>query len=326
MSMPLSFDGCKVLLHAPSAGAVERVHALLDVGAQVSVMAGQPHAVLQDLASRGLIDLVADVDPLQYDVVLRDRPRPAKVERQTAEAGSVTLVGGGPGDQGLLTVAGMQAIREADVIVCDRLAPLGALSQAKAEAEVVHVGKIPRGEFTPQEVINELLVEHARSGRRVVRLKGGDSFVFGRGGEEWNSCVAAGVPVRSIPGVSSAIAAAELIGVPVTHRSITPGFVVVSGHVAPDDPRNAVDWAALGRSGLTIVVLMGVSVLGQIAGSLIAAGMSAQTPAACIADASMPSQRSVTATLDTIDQIAAGAGIGAPAVTIIGPVVGALAR
>ena len=326
MSMPFPFDGCKVLLHAPASGVAERVHALLDSGARVSVMASRPDAVLHDLVTRGLVEVVADADPLQYDVVLRDRARPAEQTPARREAGSVTLVGGGPGDQGLLTIAGMQAIRDADVIVCDRLAPLGALVQARPEAEVIHVGKIPRGEFTPQEAINQLLVEHARAGRRVVRLKGGDSFVFGRGGEEWNACVAAGVSVRSIPGVSSSIAAAELVGVPVTHRSLTQGFIVVSGHVAPTDPRNTVDWPALARSGLTIVVLMGVAVMREIADTLIAAGLSPHTPAVCIADASMPSQRSVTATLDTIDRIAADKEIGAPAVTVIGSVVEALDR
>ena len=324
--MPFLIDGCKVLLHVPAADVAERIHALLDAGALVSVLSTQPDAVLRDLSSRGLIDLVVDVDPLQYDVVLRDRPRRTPSVMGESAVGGVTLVGGGPGDQGLLTIAGMQAIRDADVLVCDRLAPLGALAEAKADAEVIHVGKIPRGEFTPQEVINGLLVEHAQAGRRVVRLKGGDSFVFGRGGEEWNACVAAGVSVRSIPGVSSSIAAAELVGVPVTHRSLTQGFIVVSGHVAPADPRNTVDWSALARSGLTIVVLMGVAVLRDIADALIAAGLGPETPAACIADASMPSQRSVTATLDTIDRIAAGASIGPPAVTVIGSVVEALDR
>lgn len=324
--MPFPFDGCKVLLHAPAAGAEERIHALLDAGALVSVLSAQPDAVLLDLESRGLIDIVDDADPLQYDVVLRDRARQPAQSPANGERGSVTLVGGGPGDQGLLTIAGMQAIREADVLVCDRLAPLGALSAARADAEVVHVGKIPRGEFTPQEAINELLVRHARAGRRVVRLKGGDSFVFGRGGEEWNACVAAGLPVRSIPGISSSIAAAELIGVPVTHRSLTQGFIVVSGHVAPSDPRNTVDWAALARSGLTIVVLMGVAVLNEIVETLVGAGLSGDTPAACIADASMPSQRSVIATLETIDKTAADAEISAPAVTVIGRVVEALDR
>lgn len=326
MSMPFSLDGCKVLLHAPAAGIAERVHALLEAGAQVSVMATEPDSTLRDIASRELIDLVTDADPLQYDVVLRDRPRAEAVRPAADDVGTVTLVGGGPGDQGLLTIAGMQAIAEADVIVCDRLAPLGALSRARPGVEVIHVGKIPRGEFTPQEAINELLVARARAGLRVTRLKGGDSFVFGRGGEEWNACVAAGVPVRSIPGVSSSIAAAELIGVPVTHRSLTQGFIVVSGHVAPEDPRNTVDWSALARSGLTIVVLMGVAVLDDIAKTLIAAGMPEHTPAACIADASMPSQRSVTSTLSEIERAASDAGVGAPAVTVIGAVVSALAR
>ncbi|WP_106848924.1 uroporphyrinogen-III C-methyltransferase [Blastococcus sp. Marseille-P5729] len=328
MSTALSVGGRSVLLHSPGAGVAERIHALLTDGARVTVLETDPDATLRDLASRGLVELVTQADPMLYDVVVRDQSRTAEPVVVAADPvdGSVTLVGGGPGDEGLLTIAGLQAIRNADVIVCDRLAPLGALREARPDAEVVHVGKIPRGEFTPQAAINEMLVERAKAGKRVVRFKGGDSFVFGRGGEEWNACVAAGVPVRSIPGISSSIAAAELVGIPVTHRAVTQGFIVVSGHVAPGDERNDVDWAALASSRLTIVVLMGVAALPQIAERLIAEGLCAQTPAACIADASMPSQRSVCGTLADIGQKASAAGISAPAVTIIGKVVTALAR
>lgn len=329
MNSPISADGRAVLLHSPQPGVSERIQALLDAGARMTVRCANPDATLRDLASRRLIELVADADPLAFDIVLRDHERvmDARQERKVGDdSGRVTLVGGGPGDQGLLTIAGMQAVREADVLVCDRLAPLGALKEARPDAEVIHVGKIPRGEFTPQEAINDALIEHARSGKHVVRLKGGDSFVFGRGGEEWNACVAAGVPVDVIPGVSSAIAAAELVGIPVTHRAVTQGFIVVSGHVGPDDHRNAVDWGALASSGLTIVVLMGVAALRQIADRLIAEGLPSSTPAACVAGASMSSQRQVTGTLADIDRHAAEAGISAPAVTVVGHVVTALQR
>ena len=238
--------------------------------------------------------------------------------------GRVVLVGGGPGPLGLLTIAGLEAVRAADVLVCDRLAPLAALEQAKPGAEVVHVGKIPRGEFTPQEQINAILVDRALAGRRVVRLKGGDNFVFGRGGEEWNACVEAGIPVEVVPGVSSSIAVPALAGIPLTHRSLTQGFVVVSGHVTPEDPRSDIDWDALARLGLTIVILMGVAALPQITERLLRAGLDPATPAASIADGGMPSQRLVRGDLATLPAAAAAEDIGAPAVTVIGPAVSAL--
>ncbi|MGN7246722.1 uroporphyrinogen-III C-methyltransferase [Janibacter anophelis] len=238
--------------------------------------------------------------------------------------GRVLLVGGGPGDPGLLTLAGRDALAAADVVVTDRLAPIAAIAEHAPRAEVIHVGKIPRGEFTPQERINELLVEHARAGRVVVRLKGGDGYLFGRGGEEWQHCVAAGVPVEAIPGVSSAFSVPALAGIPVTHRGLSQGVAVVSGHVAPEDPRSEVDWAALATSRLTIVVLMGVATLGSIAETLITAGLSADTPAACIADGASPQQRSVRAPLSQIAAEADAGGFAPPAITVIGEVVDAL--
>ena len=242
----------------------------------------------------------------------------------TPATGRVVLVGGGPGDPGLLTIAGRDALAEADVVVTDRLGPVAAIAEHAPHAEVVHVGKIPRGPFTPQERINEILVEHARAGKVVVRLKGGDGFVFGRGGEEWQECRAAGVPVEVIPGVSSATSVPALAGIPVTHRGLTQGVAVVSGHVAPDDPRSDVAWEALAAAGLTIVVLMGVAHLGAIAHTLVAAGLPAATPAACIMDGASPQQRVVAATLEQIAEAAAAARIVPPAITVIGPVVDAL--
>ena len=239
--------------------------------------------------------------------------------------GRVYLVGGGPGDPGLLTVAGREALAAADVVITDRLGPVAALAEIAPQAEVVHVGKIPRGDFTPQERINELILEHARAGRTVVRLKGGDGYLFGRGGEEWNECVAAGIPVEAVPGVSSAFAVPALAGIPVTHRGLSQGVAVVSGHVAPEDPRSEVDWAALATSGLTIVVLMGVATLGPIARTLIEAGLDPETPAASIADGASPDQRVVRAPLSGIATAADDGGIAPPAITVIGDVVSALA-
>ena len=315
-----------VLVVEPGPRASETVQSLLDQGARVDVQSPAPDARLVDLAGRRLITLHTedDLDTGRYDIVLRDPLRVAATATTDRTTGRVVLVGGGPGPLGLLTIAGLEAVRTADVLVCDRLAPLAALEQAKPGAEVVHVGKIPRGEFTPQEQINAILVDRALAGRRVVRLKGGDNFVFGRGGEEWNACVEAGIPVEVVPGVSSSIAVPALAGIPLTHRSLTQGFVVVSGHVTPDDPRSDIDWDALARLGLTIVILMGVAALPQITARLLRAGLDPATPAASIADGGMPSQRLVRGDLATLPAAAAAEDIGAPAVTVIGPAVSAL--
>ena len=249
-------------------------------------------------------------------------PADQELAGDRAGLGHVTLVGGGPGDPGLLTVAGLAAIQSADVIICDRLAPLAALSQAPAGVEVIDVAKIPRGEYTSQERINELLVEHGRAGRRVVRLKGGDSFIFGRGGEELLACAEAGVPVTVIPGVSSAIAAPALAGIPLTHRSLTQGVTIVSAHLPPDHPGSTLDWSALARANTTLVIMMGVATLPAVSAELIAQGMDPDTPAATIADAGLPSQRSVRATLVTIAAETNSADIKPPAITVIGAVAG----
>jgi len=239
-----------------------------------------------------------------------------------AATGRVILVGGGPGDPGLITVAGLEAVRQADVLVCDRLAPLTVLSQARPGATVIDVAKIPRGHFTPQEEINQILVQHARAGRVVVRLKGGDNFVFGRGGEEWQACAAAGLAVEVIPGVSSALAAPSLVGIPLTHRQLTQGFTVVSGHLPPGDPDCTLDWAALARANTTLVILMGVATLPAITAELQARGLPGPTPAATVANAGLPGQRAVRGTLADIAEVTAAAGLAAPAVTVIGAVAG----
>lgn len=239
-----------------------------------------------------------------------------------ARSGRVTLVGGGPGDPGLLTVAGHEALRDADVVVTDRLAPLGALTDLASDTFVVDVGKVPRGRATAQEEINRLLVEHARAGRNVVRLKGGDSFLFGRGGEELQACVAADVEVRVVPGVSSALAVPAAAGIPVTHRGLNQGFAVVSGHVPPDDPRSTVDYAALARSGTSLVLLMAVETLPAITRALIDGGLPAGTAATTIADGTLASQQVVRATLGDIAESVTDAGITPPAITVIGAVAG----
>jgi uroporphyrin-III C-methyltransferase len=237
------------------------------------------------------------------------------------KVGEVTLVGGGPGDPDLLTIGGLRALREADVVLYDHLAPLACLAETKPGAVLVDVGKLPRGRQTAQTDINALLVEHARTGATVVRFKGGDPFVLGRGSEEWLACAEAGIPVRVIPGVSSAIAGPELAGIPLTHRGLTQSFSVVSGHVGPDHPASTVNWDALAHESGTIVILMGVAHLGEICAGLVARGLAADTPAAIVARAATPDQRTLRGTVGTLPGIAAEAGVEPPALTVIGAVV-----
>lgn len=333
----LDVRGRRVLVLSGGVESLAAVTGLLAAGAEVTVRTGEPVTTLRDLAERQLIRIDAEASATGWGLVLdpdsRPAEQPAGAERVGA-TGQVVLVGGGPGDPGLITVAGLEAVRAADVIVVDRLAPLAVLDRARPDAMIIDVGKIPRGEFTGQEQINRLLVTHALAGRRVVRLKGGDSFVFGRGGEECQACVEAGIAVRVIPGVSSAIAAPALAGIPVTHRTMAQGFTVVTGHAisgqsvtghAPSgqsvtaDPTE-VNWAALAASNTTLVILMGVANLSTITASLLTNRLPAETPAAVVADAGLPSMRTVHGDLGSIAQLATDAGIRAPAVVVIGAV------
>jgi uroporphyrin-III C-methyltransferase / precorrin-2 dehydrogenase / sirohydrochlorin ferrochelatase len=243
--------------------------------------------------------------------------------RRGRRSGRVTLVGGGPGDPGLLTLAGYRALLDADVVVVDRLAPTELLASLPTEVEVVDVGKDPRGRAAAQDDINALLVTRARDGQSVVRLKGGDPFVLGRGTEEVDACVAADVPVSVIPGLTSATAAATVAGVPLTERGTAQLFSVVSGHVPPGDPRSTVDWDALARTGGTLVLLMAVANLGAIATSLVAAGRSPQTPATVVENATLPQQRVLHGSLADVAELAAREGVEPPAVVIVGEVAGA---
>jgi uroporphyrin-III C-methyltransferase/precorrin-2 dehydrogenase/sirohydrochlorin ferrochelatase len=211
---------------------------------------------------------------------------------------------------------------EADVVVADHLAPLSLLAALPPEVEVVDASKLPRGRSMAQEQINALLVEHAKAGKRVVRLKGGDPFVFGRGMEEWEACVAAGVPVEVVPGVTSAVAVPALAGIPVTHRGMTHEFVVVSGHLPPGHPQSLVDWAAIGRLRGTVVVLMGVDTAPAIAAALIEHGRDPGTPVAVVADGSTTTQRVVRTTLTGLPGAVAENAIRPPAVWVVGDVVG----
>ncbi|MFC7328783.1 uroporphyrinogen-III C-methyltransferase [Marinactinospora rubrisoli] len=233
----------------------------------------------------------------------------------------VALVGGGPGDPGLITVRGRQLLSQADVVVVDRLAPAALLDELPGDVEIVDAAKIPYGRSMTQEEINRVLIDRARAGRFVVRLKGGDSFVFGRGAEEIAACVAAGVPVTVVPGVTSALAGPAAAGIPATHRGVAQDVHIVSAHVAPGDERSTVDWAALARSHGTIVALMGVERIDRIARALLDGGRAPDTPVAVVQDATLPTQRTITATLGTVHQAATDAGVRPPAVVVIGEVV-----
>ena len=228
---------------------------------------------------------------------------------------TVYLVGAGPGDPGLLTVRGAELLARADVVVYDRLSVTSLLDLAPSDAERISVGKTPRGPSTPQDDINALLVERGRAGLAVVRLKGGDPFVFARGGEEAAALEAAGVPFEVVPGITSAIAAPAYAGVPVTHRGLSTSFTVVTGH---EDPWAATetDWEAVARVGGTIVVLMGVATRAAIAERLIAGGLPSDTPVAAVTWGTRPEQRSRRTTLGELGSTA----VEHPAVLVIGAV------
>ena len=238
----------------------------------------------------------------------------------------VALIGGGPGDPGLITVRGRQLLAEADVVVTDRLAPRELLAELPPDVLVIDAGKIPYGRAMSQDEINSALVTHAKDGRFVVRLKGGDPFVFGRGGEEMLACLRAGVPVTVVPGVTSAIGVPTSVGLPVTHRGVAQSVHVVSAHVAPGDERSTVDWAALAREGGTIVLLMGVERIGAVAEALVINGRPPGTLVSVIADGSMPTQRIIHTTLDEVAPRIADEGIRPPAIVVIGGVVGVAAE
>lgn len=233
---------------------------------------------------------------------------------RTAAAGRVALVGGGPGHPELITTRGRRLLAEADVVVVDRLAPRALVEDLDEDVVVVDVGKVAGNHPVPQEEINRLLVSHAQAGRRVVRLKGGDPFVLGRGGEEALACLAAGVEVEVVPGVTSAVAVPAAAGIPVTHRGRSKQVTVASGH-------EELDWSSLAALEGTLVLLMGVDGLAATADALVAHGKDPATPVAVVESGYLPEQRTTVATLATIAAVAAQRGVRPPAVVVIGTVV-----
>jgi uroporphyrinogen III methyltransferase / synthase len=239
----------------------------------------------------------------------------------SARTGVVYLVGAGPGDPGLMTARSLELIASADVVVHDRLIPPGALDGARSDAELVYVGKRPGVPSVPQEEIGERLVEAARAGRSVVRLKGGDPFVFGRGGEEGEALRAAGIEFEVVPGVTAGVAATAYAGIPVTHRDDASAVAFVTGHEDPEKGETALDWKALAAFPGTLIFYMGVKRLAENAAALIDAGRDPDEPAAAVERGTMAGQRTVVATLATIAEAVEREGVGAPALIVVGPVV-----
>jgi uroporphyrinogen III methyltransferase / synthase len=233
----------------------------------------------------------------------------------------IYLVGSGPGDPGLFTLKGARCMGEADAVVYDRLAPEALLGYASQEAERIYVGKKPGNPTMSQDEINALLVELGRAGKTVVRLKGGDPYIFGRGGEEALALVEAGLPFEVVPGVTSGVAAPAYAGIPVTHRNVSTSVAFVTGHEDPTKGRSDVDWKKVAGGADTLVLYMGVGRLEEISAELIAAGRSPETPVACVRWGTVPEQRTVTGTLEDIAARVAEAGLKPPAITVVGDVV-----
>ncbi|WP_326824587.1 uroporphyrinogen-III C-methyltransferase [Streptosporangium sp. NBC_01639] len=282
----------------PATGRVGEVGVAVTAGGDPRRAAGIRDAVVEALRD-GTVD------------ARRNRTKPV----------GVALVGGGPGDPGLITVRGRQLLAQADVVIADRLAPQALLDELSPDVELIDAAKIPYGRYMAQERINELLVEHAKKGRFVVRLKGGDPFVFGRGGEEMLACAREGIPVTVVPGITSPVAVPAAAGVPVTHRGVSQEFHVISVHVPPGDDRSTVDWPNLARSGGTLVLMMAVERIETIAETLIRDGRSPETPVMVVQDGTLPTQRALYATLSTVAERVTAAGIRPPAIVIVGDVV-----
>ena len=231
--------------------------------------------------------------------------------------GNVVLIGGGPGADDLITIRGLDRLLAADVVIHDRLAPTGLLTRLGRDVEVIDAGRAPGKCTLAHDEIVALMIDRARAGKTVVRLKGGDPFVFAHGGQELVSCGEAGIAVEVVPGVTSATASAVFANLPLTSSEGAAGFSVVSGHLHPDDPANRVDWAALRRSGTNIVVLMGMRHLAAIADRLVAEGVSPDAEAACVADGSLPTQLVVRARLADLAASVTQAGLANPATVVI---------
>lgn len=277
-------------------------------GLSVGVLAGGEHrrsaairSAIREALQQGLITL----ESFASDDVVR---------------GGVALVGGGPGDPELITVRGRRLLAQADVVVADRLAPAELLAELPPHVEVIDAAKIPYGRAMAQDAINAVMIERAKAGQFVVRLKGGDPFVFARGYEEVLACADAGIPVTVVPGVTSAIAVPASVGVPVTHRAVNHEFVVVSGHIAPGEPESLVNWDALAALSGTIVLLMAVERIELFTEALRKGGRPAGTPVLVVEHGTTAAERTLRATLGDAPQKIRAEGIRPPAIIVIGAV------
>ncbi len=277
-------------------------------GLSVGVLAGGEHR--RSAAIRSAIR-----EALQRGIITLESSESSDVVR-----GGVALVGGGPGDPELITVRGRRLLAQADVVVADRLAPPELLAELPPHVEVIDAAKIPYGRAMAQDAINAVMIERARSGSFVVRLKGGDPFVFARGYEEVLACADAGIPVTVVPGVTSAIAVPALAGVPVTHRSINHEFVVVSGHIAPGHPESLVNWDALAAMSGTIVLLMAVERIELFVDALLKGGRPADTPVLVVQHGTTAAQHTLRATLTDTPEKVRAEGIRPPAIVVVGAV------
>jgi uroporphyrin-III C-methyltransferase len=351
MQLDIGVDGRNVVVFGSASGSRRAIRRFLGAGARVTSVVCGPGSPVEDqspgteagtgrASAEGDLALPGPDDPAglinlmgpAWLVVLvgldgREAGRIRQLcghlqimvteEPPAAPGGSVTLVGGGPGALSLLTIGACDALRDADVVFYDRLAPTTELARLAPVAELVDVGKRPYHHPVSQPEIDALLVERARAGDAVVRYKGGDCFVFGRGGEEVSACLRAGVPVRVVPGVSSSIAVPAAAGIPVTHRGVSRAFTVISGHVPPVNE----ELAALARLGGTLVILMGVLNLPQIVAGLLAAGLPADTATAVVERGFSDTQRTTYATLGNLPEEVRRVDVSPPAVVVVGPVV-----
>ncbi|WP_110241417.1 uroporphyrinogen-III C-methyltransferase [Nocardioides gilvus] len=272
------------------------------------------------------VAVLGDREPRQ-SAALRDDIITALRDGQLTASGAldrtpgVVIVGGGPGDPEMVTVAARHALASADVVVADRLAPRALLDQLGPDVELIDVAKLPRGRSARQEFINEVIVERALAGKRVIRFKGGDNFVFGRGFEEIEACRAAGVPTTVIPGLSSSISVPGIAQIPVTHRGVAHEFTVISGHLPPGHPDSLLNWSALAGLRGTLVMLMAVENAPAIASVLLAEGRGAGTPVAVVVDGTMPAERTVLSTLGELATDLVAHDVRPPAIIVVGEVV-----
>ncbi|MBK3597011.1 uroporphyrinogen-III C-methyltransferase, partial [Streptomyces sp. MBT51] len=320
--------------------AQRRLPALIAAGADITLISPSATPSVEAMADTGEIHwerrryqdgdladtwyaLIATTDTAANDAASAEaeRTRTWCVRSDDAEAATAWTPATGRSEGITVAVRGRRLLAEADVVIADRLGPRDLLDELPPHVEVIDAAKIPYGRYMAQEAINQALIDHAKAGKAVVRLKGGDPYVFGRGMEEAQALAAEGIPCTVVPGISSTISVPGAAGIPVTHRGVAHEFTVVSGHVAPDDPRSLVDWEALARLRGTLVLLMAVDKIGAIAQALVAHGKSPDTPVALVQEGTTAAQRRVDATLATVGERAAAEDVRPPAVIVIGEVV-----